>query len=88
MKKKAIGLVTYKPNEVFLEFLNFFSHYDVYIIIDDNTSDYNDLKKKYSNLFFVQIDNNFIIGYSVLDKKTEYASVSKQWFEDMFHRIR
>jgi hypothetical protein len=39
-------------------------------------------------LGFVQIDDNFIIGYSVLDKKTEYASVSKQWFEDMFQRIQ
>lgn len=55
--KNAIGLVTYKPNEVFLQFLNEFTKYDVYIIIDDNTVDYIGLKQKYTRLNIIQIDN-------------------------------
>ena len=72
-------------------------YYHILVAIDKNTYKV----KRYTPFFtftkqqpveytlgFVQIDDNFIIGYSVLDKKTEYASVSKQWFEDMFQRIQ
>jgi hypothetical protein len=49
--------------------------------------------KKYTNLFlferemveytlgFVEMGENLIIGYSVLDKETKFAEVSKAWFE-------
>jgi hypothetical protein len=50
-----ICLITYKPNDKLLDFLDTFKNHKVYIIIDDNTTKYiND--NKYKNLTFIQID--------------------------------
>jgi hypothetical protein len=54
-KNINICLVTYKPNDNLLEFLNTFKNHNVYIIIDDNTIKYSN--NKYKNLTFIQIDN-------------------------------
>jgi hypothetical protein len=53
-----ICLITYKPNDKLLEFLDTFKNHDVYIIIDDNTIDYTTkyINDKYKNLTFIQID--------------------------------
>ncbi len=51
-----IALICLKPDEIYLEFLNKFSNYEVYIIIDDNSVNYTVLyQTKYSNLKFIQI---------------------------------
>ena len=54
-----ICLITFKPNDNLLEFLNTFKNHDVYIIIDDNSIDYNTNypNGKYKNLKFIQINN-------------------------------
>lgn len=57
MSQKAICLVTFKPNKIYLDFLNKFDTYDIYIIIDDNENNYNDIKIQYPKLNFVQIMN-------------------------------
>ena len=49
-----ICLITYKPNEKLLQFLDNFENHDVYIIIDDNSSKY---INNYKNLIFIQIDS-------------------------------
>ena len=49
-----ICLITSKPNNNLLEFLNTFKNHDVYIIIDDNNTIYSN--GKYKNLTFIQID--------------------------------
>ena len=58
MNKSAITLITYKPNEIFLDFLNIFKKYDVFVIIDDNSINYDYLKSKYININILQIDNH------------------------------
>jgi len=51
-----ITLICLKPSEIYLNFLNKFSNYEVYIIIDDNSVNYTVLyQTKYSNLKFIQI---------------------------------
>lgn len=54
--KNKLALICFKPNDIYLEFLNKFSNYEVYIIIDDNTVNYTALYlTKYTNLTFIQI---------------------------------
>lgn len=57
--KRAIALLTRKPDAKWLEFIYNFKHYDLFVIIDDNTQNY---KKLYDVLYprikFIQIDNN------------------------------
>jgi hypothetical protein len=73
--KKAIGLVTYKPNEINLEFLNNFTQYDVYIIIDDNTTNYQHFEEKYRCLNIIQIDNT--ICYNTGFTNTSTVTLNK-----------
>lgn len=56
--KYAFCLITIKPNDIWLEFLqSFTSTYDVYIMIDDNTYDCTENIIKYPNIRFIQIDD-------------------------------
>jgi tetratricopeptide (TPR) repeat protein len=43
-------------------------------------------KKVEYSLGFVEIDEDILIGYSVMDKETNFISVKKKWFNDMFSR--
>ena len=58
--RNAICLITHKPNEKqeYLTFLNTFEEFDIYVIIDDNTNNYDDLKVLFKNITFIKIDNN------------------------------
>ena len=38
------------------------------------------------SLGFVEADEDILIGYSVMDKETNFISVKKKWFTDMFSR--
>lgn len=55
--KNAFVLVTYKPKEIYFDFLNKFTKYDIFVIIDDNATNYDYLHSKYNNIKFIQIDN-------------------------------
>jgi len=67
-------------------------YYHIIVVLDLET-----LKlKKYSSIFtfekqpveytlgFVEIENDLLIGYSILDKETKYMSISKDWFKSQF----
>ena len=62
--KNKLALICFKPNDIYLEFLNKFSNYEVYIIIDDNSVNYTALySTKYSNLTFIQIPDKVCKQY-------------------------
>jgi hypothetical protein len=64
--KHKIALICFKPNDIYLDFLNKFSNYEVYIIIDDNSVNYSALYKqqnKYNNLKFIQMLSKICIDY-------------------------
>jgi hypothetical protein len=66
MAKYKIALICFKPNDIYLDFLNKFSNYEVYIIIDDNSVNYSALYKqqnKYNNLKFIQMPGKICIDY-------------------------
>ena len=59
--KNAVVLITHKPNEINLRFFNSFTFYEIYVVIDDNSYSYDDIKQKYSNIHFIQLDNDICI---------------------------
>ena len=62
--KNKLALICFKPNDIYLEFLNKFSNYEVYIIIDDNSANYTALYcRKYTNLTFIQIHDKVCKQY-------------------------
>lgn len=75
MNTNAICLITLRPSEMYLNFLNTFLNYDIYIIIDDNENNFTQFKKKYTKINFVQLNKNVCIkaGY----KNTNFIGVKK-----------
>lgn len=66
MQRTKIALICFKPNDIYLTFLNKFKNYKVYIIIDDNSIDYNSVfekNNKYKNLTFIQMNQNICKKY-------------------------
>ena len=70
-------------------------YYHIIIVLDKNTN----LLKKYTNLFtfqgetveytlgFVDMGENLLIGYSILDRDTKFIEVQKQWFENQMINV-
>ena len=62
------------------------------VVLDINTYKV----KKYSPIFtfekqcveyslgFVELQNDLLFGYSILDKETKYMNISKDWFKSQF----
>ena len=62
--KNKLALICFRPNDIYLEFLNKFSNYEVYIIIDDNSVNYTALYfSKYTNLTFIQMPDKLCKQY-------------------------
>jgi hypothetical protein len=81
-KKNALVILTRFPHNIWLDFLQGFNNYDIYISIDDNSHNYSELyhnKNEYMNINFIQFNelecekNNFynllIPTINVPDKK-------------------
>jgi hypothetical protein len=56
--KKAICLITRTPNKIWLEFLNNFENYDIYVLVDDLITDYKDYEQIYANIRFIKITDD------------------------------
>ena len=67
--KNAVCLITHKPNEKkeYLKFLNKFNSYDIHVIIDDNNNKYDDLKQQFTNIEFIQIENDLCINAGIMN---------------------
>jgi hypothetical protein len=58
-QQKAICIICFKPNEVWLDFLSQFKNYDIYIAADDNAENYSEKYKiKYPSVHIIQIEND------------------------------
>ena len=55
--KQCICIVCYKPSVTWLEFLSTFTHYDIFLIIDDNSVDYSALYTQYETVHCIQLPN-------------------------------
>ena len=57
MNKNCIYLICFKPNDLWFDFLSKFTKYDIYIIVDDNSTDYKEPYSTFSNINIIQINN-------------------------------
>jgi hypothetical protein len=56
--KNALVLLCLQPNKIWCDFLNNFTTYKVYIIIDDSKFDCKTIETIYPNIIFIQIDDS------------------------------
>jgi hypothetical protein len=65
--KNAVCLITFNPTEKleYLHFLNSFDNFDIYVIIDDNSINYDNLKDIFNKISFIQIEDDLCLqsGY-------------------------
>jgi hypothetical protein len=72
----SVCLICLNPNDIWFEFLSQFKNYDVYVVIDNNTINYNGCFKHYDKIHVIQIqeieciksgfiDMNFLIGKKI-----------------------
>ena len=86
----AICLITHKPNASFLHFLNAFTEYDIFIIIDDNANKYTGLKGSFPRLNIIQIPNSVceksgIINTSAITLKKSVSGWDKAVYYFSIH---
>jgi hypothetical protein len=72
---KAICLITFRPNKLYLDFLNKFVKYDIYVIIDDNESNYSEIRIQYPKINFIQLKNEDCFESGFMN--TSYITVRK-----------
>ena len=78
----AICLICINPNKIWCEFLNTFTKYKIFLIIDDNNFDSLSFKTNYSNITFIQINDqkckdNFFINTNYIVFKKEITGWEK-----------
>ena len=64
--KKAVCLITIKPNKIWLDFLNNFENYDIYVVVDDLVTDYDIYKNMYPKINFIQIVDDVCKQYGYI----------------------
>ena len=75
--KKAIGIITREPNEEILNFYNKFTNYDIFIIIDNNKKLFTNLRKKYSNVNFIKLNNKYCYDKGYTNSSSIYMNFNK-----------
>ena len=73
MSKTAVALLTRKPDVQWLDFLNKFQHYDVYVVIDEspNLENYDKIYGEiYPDIKFIQISKNDCLFNGFVDSST------------------
>jgi hypothetical protein len=82
MQKHAIAVICLYPDVIWMEFINKITNYDIYLVIDDNTKNYNNIHKEtYPNIYFVQIDNDECIkcGFQKISHTAERYERLTAW---------
>ena len=83
-QNNAICVICNKPNVIWLNFLMNFK-YDVYLIIDDNTVNYNFYKETYPSINFIQIDNNDCENNYFIDVNYVIKKKISGWDKALFY---
>ena len=72
----AIVIVTRYPDNVWLNFLNNFYYYDIFVVIDNNDKDFCKLfEKSNSKINFIQIEDNFCKSQGFYNSLIPYSNV-------------
>jgi hypothetical protein len=53
----VICLITFRPNIIWCDYLNLFTKYKIFIIVDDNNFNLFDFINNYNNIIFIKVEN-------------------------------
>jgi hypothetical protein len=75
----AIGLICRRPDAIWLDFLSGFKQYDVFVIADDNTTDFRELKDKHPDIQLIQINPAECENQGFTDTNAVYFGKITAW---------
>ena len=84
-QRKAIGLICRSPAVAWLDFLSGFEQYDIFVITDDNSVDYQDLKRKYAEITIVQIDHAECENEAFINTNSLHFDKVTGWDKALFY---
>lgn len=88
MAKSAICLISHYPTKEWMDFLFLFQRYDVYIIVDDNSKNYQEeYGKIYQNINFIQIENDAYKAAGYIDRDFANEIISG-WHKALYYFSR
>lgn len=85
LKPTALCVICVKPNNIWMDFLRTFTHYDIYLIVDDNTADYVDKYKDFKTIHIIQIANEDCRKCGFIDMNFVIKKKIAGWEKAMYY---
>lgn len=79
----CVCVICFKPDDIWINFLNTFVHYDIFLIIDDNRVNYKDIYKDYIKINFIQIPNAETKAAGFI--KTDFDKNGHGWSKALYY---
>ena len=79
----AICLVTFRPNKIWCDFLDRFSNYKIFIIVDDNHFDLSDFL--YENIVFVKVEDEKCILNGYINSSFTLKKIISGWDKALYY---
>jgi len=73
------------PNKIWCDFLNTFSKYKIFIIVDNNEFDLSDFKNTYKNIKFIQIENKTCELHGYIDTNFILNKLISGWDKALYY---
>jgi hypothetical protein len=81
----CICLITLRPSVIWCNFLNKFSKYKIYIIVDDNEFKLYEFKNKYKNIDFIQIEDEKCKSNGYIDTNFIIKKLISGWDKALYY---
>jgi len=83
--RQAFCLIAHYPRESWMNFLKTFTYYNVYMIVDDNSENYQSrYAEEYPNICFIQIDNEEYTNAHFIDQDFSKETISG-WHKALYY---
>ena len=79
----AICLITFRPNKIWCDFLDAFSNYKIFIIVDDNHFDLSDFL--YENIVFVKVEYEKCILNGYINSNFTLKKIISGWDKALYY---
>jgi hypothetical protein len=81
----ALCLLIVDPNEIYLDLLNTFNKYDVYVCLDNNSINLDEITKKYPTIHFIQFPDEKVIEEGYYNVNYIFSKKTTSWDKALYH---
>ena len=81
----AICLITFRPNKIWCDFLNVFTKYKIFLIVDDNNFDLSTFINDYNNITFIQVENEKCQSNGYIDVNFAIEKLISGWDKALYY---